>query len=71
MTADTLLPIDTEVKLLKLGPQNTPYTGRTGRVVGHRDGMLHVILDEDPIPRWRTLGVICHPREVESIDNCE
>jgi hypothetical protein len=69
---ETLLPIDTEVQILKLGPQNTPYTGKTGRVVAHRgDGTLHVILDEDPIPRWRDMGVFCYPWEVRSIDDCE
>jgi hypothetical protein len=69
---ETLLPIDTEVEVLKLGPQNSPYTKKTGRVIGHSiDGLLHVILDEDPIPRWRDLGILCYPWEVRSIDDCE
>lgn len=68
---ETLLPIDTEVQVLKLGPQKSPYTGKTGRVVGHRDDLLHIILDEDPVPRWRDMGILCYPWEVRSIDDCE
>lgn len=71
LTRPALLDIGTEVLVLRLGPQNSPYTNVTGRVVGHRDGMLHIVLDEDPIPRWRNLGIMCHPEEVRNIDNCE
>lgn len=72
-TKPTLLdfPVGTEVVVLKLGPQQTPYTGKQGRIVGHRDGMLHVILDDDPIPRWRNIGIFCHPGEVRCIDNLD
>lgn len=66
-----LLPVDTEVQIIKLGAQRGPYDGKTGRVIGHRSGMMHVILDEDPIPRWRNLGVLCHLSEVRSIDDCD
>lgn len=71
LTKPRLLDIDTEVLVLRVGPQKSPYTNVTGRVVGHRDGMLHIILDEDPIPHWRNIGVMCHPDEVRSIDNCD
>lgn len=68
-TKADLLPIDSEVEILRLGPQITPYTGKTGRVVGYRSGMMHVILDDDPIPRWRNLGILVHPDEVRCIDD--
>lgn len=67
----SLLPVDTEVIILKLGAQRSPYDNKTGRVVGHRSGMMHVILDDDPIPHWRDLGVLVHMSEVRSIDDCE
>lgn len=66
-----MLPIDSEVQVLKLGPQNTPYTGKCGRVVNHAGRMLHVILDDDPIPRWRDIGIYLHPNEVRCIDDCD
>lgn len=69
--APSLLEVDTEVLILRLGPDRSPYTGKTGRVVGHKNGMLHIILDEDPVPRWRNIGVMCHPKEVRSIDDCD
>jgi hypothetical protein len=64
-------PVDTEVVVLKLGPQISPYNGKQGRIVDHRDGMLHVILDDDPIPRWRNIGIFCEPGEVRCIDNLD
>lgn len=66
-----LLPIDTEVQVLKLGPQRTCYSGLTGRVIGHKAHLLHIILDNDPVPHWRNLGILCYPEEVRSIDDCE
>lgn len=68
LTKPRLLDVDTEVVVLRLGPSNTPYTDRQGRVVGHRDGLMHVILDDDPIPRWRNIGIWVKPEEVRSVD---
>lgn len=66
-----LLDIGTEVVVVRLGPVNSPYTGKEGRVVGHRDGLLHIVLDDDPIPRWRDIGVFCKPEEVRSVDTLD
>lgn len=63
-----LLPIDTEVEVLHLGPQKTVYNGCTGRVIAHTRSHMHIILDDDPIPRWRNIGVYCLPREVRSLE---
>jgi hypothetical protein len=63
-----LLEVGAEVVVLRLGPVNTPYTDKAGRVIGHRDGLLHVILDDDPIPRWRNIGIFCKPEEVRCVD---
>ena len=68
-TQPALLAIDTEVLVKQVGPKQSPYTNLTGRVIGHRNGMLHIILDEDPIPRWRNIGVMCHPKEVVSLED--
>lgn len=64
-----MLPVDTEVQVLKLGSQRTCYNGLCGRVVGHDRGLLHIILDNDPIPRWRNIGIFCYPKEVRSLDD--
>jgi len=71
LTKPSLLDIDSEVVILRLGPQNTPYTNKSGRVVGHRDGLLHVILDDDPIPRWRNIGIWVKPEEVRCVDGLD
>jgi hypothetical protein len=71
--AKTLLdfPVDTEVIVHRLGPQNSPYNDKTGRVVGHKNGLIHIILDDDPIPRWRNIGVLCHAYELRIIDGLD
>lgn len=64
-------PADTEVVIRRLGPQNSPYNDKQGRVVGHKGVLLHIILDDDPIPRWRNIGVHCHVHEVRIIDGLD
>jgi len=71
LTRPNLLEVDAEVVILRLGPQNTPYTGKQGRIVGHRDGLMHVILDDDPIPRWRNIGIWVKPEEVRCVDGLD
>jgi hypothetical protein len=63
-----MLPLDTEVEILRLGPQKTIYNGRTGRVVGYFKNYMQIILDDDPVPRWRNIGVFCLPEEVRSVE---
>ena len=70
METATLLPVDTEVEIVTFGQnQKTPYIGRTGRVVGvvPEKNWMWVILDDDPVPRWRNLGIFCFPHEVRAI----
>lgn len=65
-----LLPVDTEVIITKFGQnQKTPYIGCTGRVVGHNEekGLMAIILDIDPVPHWRNLGIHCYAHEVQAI----
>ncbi len=63
-----LLP-GTEVEVLRLGPQHSPYNGRCGRVVQELPcGYYKVILDDDPIPRWRDMGVQCREDELRTLD---
>lgn len=66
-----LLDVESEVVIIRLGPSRTPYDGKQGRVVGHRDGLMHVILDDDPIPRWRNIGVWVKPEEVRCVDGLD
>jgi hypothetical protein len=66
-----LLDIDTEVVIVRLGPTISPYNDKSGRVVGHRDGLMHVILDDDPIPRWRNIGIWVKPEEVRCVDGLD
>lgn len=67
----SLLDVDTEVVVLRLGPSRTPYDGKQGRVVGHKGNLMHVILDDDPIPRWRNIGVFCKMSEVRCVDGLD
>lgn len=65
------LGVDIEVRVLRVGPQKSPYSGLFGRIVEERilDGMFRVILDEDPVPRWRNLGVWCSAKELRAVDD--
>lgn len=67
----SLLDVGSEVVIVRLGPPLSPYTDKCGRVVGHKGNLLHVILDDDPIPRWRDIGVFCHPEEVRCVDGLD
>lgn len=69
-TVAELMPVDTEVIVTKYGQnQKTPYIGCTGRVVGHNveKGLIRIILDHDPVPTWRNIGVFCYADEVQAI----
>lgn len=70
---DTLvrLGVGTEVTVLHLGPRETrnPYFGLAGRIVEILPaGYYRVILDEDPIPRWRNIGIQCKAEELRVED---
>lgn len=65
-----LLPVETEVIILRYGMnQKNPYIGCTGRVVGHNaeKGLMRIILDQDPVPGWRNIGVFCYIHEVQAL----
>lgn len=65
-------PVGTEVVVVRFASQQTnPYNDKQGRVIGHRKGLIHIILDEDPIPRWRNIGIFCEPKEVRCIDGLD
>ena len=70
-TKPSLLEVGSEVVVVRLGPQNSPYNDRSGRVVGHKGGLMHVVLDDDPIPRWRSIGIFCKPTEVRCVDGLD
>lgn len=65
-----LLPVGTEVQIVVYGSQQkTPYIGCTGRVLGvdEAKNLMWIILDNDPVPRWRDIGILCYPWEVRSL----
>jgi hypothetical protein len=63
--------VGTEVEVLALGQnQKTPYIGCTGRIVEELPmGYFKVILDNDPIPRWRNIGIQCKAKELMILEN--
>lgn len=66
----TCLAVGTEVEVLSLGMnQKTPYIGCQGRVTEELPGgYFKVILDEDPIPRWRDIGIQCTAQELRILE---
>lgn len=70
LTARTL-GVGTEVEVLALGQnQKTPYIGCSGRIVEELpNGYFKVILDDDPIPRWREIGIQCTARELRIVED--
>lgn len=71
---DTLvhLGVGTEVQILFLGAREkrNPYVHRTGRIVEELPGGYYkVILDEDPIPRWRDIGIQCKAEELKILED--
>lgn len=74
-TTGDLLAVGTEVEIRAYGgkpangAQRSPYIGCTGRVVGNNGkNMMQIILDDDPVPRWRNIGVFCYVWEVREIE---
>lgn len=67
----TRLGVGTEVEVLALGAkQKTPYIGLCGRIVEILpEGYYKVILDNDPIPRWRNIGIQCKPEELRILED--
>lgn len=65
------LGVGTEVAILALGQnQKTPYIGLYGRIVEELpNGYYKVILDNDPIPRWREIGIQCTGRELRIVED--
>ena len=64
------LAIGTEIEVLALGAkQKTPYIGCVGRIVEILPmGYYKVILDDDPIPRWRNIGIQLKESEMRVLD---
>ena len=65
------LGVGTEVEVLALGQnQKTPYIGCHGRIVEVLPmGYFKVILDDDPIPRWRNIGIQCKESELRILED--
>ena len=65
------LGVGTEVEVLALGQnQKTPYIGLCGRIVEELPGGYYkVILDNDPIPRWRDIGIQCKAAELRLLED--
>ena len=71
LTANTL-GVGTEVAVIHLGAKDTrnPYNGLYGRIVEELPmGYYRVILDEDPIPRWREIGIQCKAEELRIVED--
>lgn len=73
VTADIAAPtlLGAEVEILSLGAkQKTPYIGCVGRIVEILpEGFYKVILDDDPIPRWRDIGIQCKLEELRILED--
>lgn len=66
------LGVGTEVSVIHLGPRETrnPYFGLCGRIVEELpNGYYKVILDNDPIPRWRDIGIQCKAEELKILED--
>lgn len=71
---DTLvrLGVGVEVAVIYLGAKEkrNPYVGLCGRITEELpEGYYKVILDEDPIPRWRDIGIQCRAEELRILED--